>query len=207
MYCSEKVFAEYLSSDFSLSTSSVLRILITRHASQIQIQLNYMTDVYNKLETLQKECAVTRSARHLLQSKDTMICQLHELITFYWTTFRGNQNQNHQTLVVVSLGRPEVQTQILQLCAGCTKTDVALNNLVVRARIGFMKNFVSHWFMWVTKKLSHQVIKSSNHPSPLSSGPWKVRQLDEALFPREHLQLRSRSAKQLPRGRQKPSVD
>ena len=65
------------------------------------------------------------------------ICQLPEMITFYWMTFRGNQN--HQTLVVMSLGRPGVQTQILQLCAGCTKTDVALNNLVVRARIGFIK--------------------------------------------------------------------
>ncbi|CAL1147702.1 unnamed protein product [Cladocopium goreaui] len=66
-----------------------------KHASQIQIQLNHMTDVYSKLETLQKECAVSRTAR------------------------------------------PETQQAILQLCASCTKTDVALNNLVVRARLGY----------------------------------------------------------------------
>ena len=34
-------------------------------------------------------------------------------------------------------GRPETQQAILQLCASCTKTDVALNNLVVRARLGY----------------------------------------------------------------------
>lgn len=80
-------------------TQSVLEKLKTvgsnqanAHASQIQIQLNHMTDVYSKLETLQKECAVSRTAR------------------------------------------PETQQAILQLCASCTKTDVALNNLVVRAR-------------------------------------------------------------------------
>ena len=30
--------------------------------------------------------------------------------------------------------RPETQKEILKLCAECTKTDVALNNLVIRAR-------------------------------------------------------------------------
>lgn len=35
----------------------------------------------------------------------------------------------------IMFGRPETQQEILRLCASCTKTDVALNNLVVRARI------------------------------------------------------------------------
>lgn len=61
-------------------------------SKQIQIQVNYMKDVYAKLEHLQGECAVTRTAQ------------------------------------------PEMQKQILSLCADCTKTDVALNNLVVRSR-------------------------------------------------------------------------
>lgn len=30
--------------------------------------------------------------------------------------------------------RPDAQTEILKLCADCTKSDVALNNLVIRAR-------------------------------------------------------------------------
>lgn len=34
----------------------------------------------------------------------------------------------------MELVRPETQQAILKLCAQCTKTDVALNNLVVRAR-------------------------------------------------------------------------
>jgi len=59
---------------------------------QIQIQLNHMKDIYGKLEKIQSDCAVTRSAR------------------------------------------PEMQQEILRLFANCTKTDVALNNLVVRAR-------------------------------------------------------------------------
>ena len=37
---------------------------LLRHADQLEIQLNHMTDVYTKLEALQKECAVARSARH-----------------------------------------------------------------------------------------------------------------------------------------------
>ncbi|CAK8991369.1 unnamed protein product [Durusdinium trenchii] len=63
-----------------------------RHSKQIQIQVNHMQSIYEKLENLQGECAVTRSAK------------------------------------------PETQKQILSLCAECTKTDVALNNLVLRAR-------------------------------------------------------------------------
>jgi hypothetical protein len=34
----------------------------------------------------------------------------------------------------MELVRPETRQAILKLCAQCTKTDVALNNLVVRAR-------------------------------------------------------------------------
>ena len=34
----------------------------------------------------------------------------------------------------IVLARPEQQKEMLQLCAACTRADVALNNLVVRAR-------------------------------------------------------------------------
>ena len=41
----------------------VIRVCHPRHAKQIQIQVNYMQDIYKKLEGFQAECAVTRTAR------------------------------------------------------------------------------------------------------------------------------------------------
>ena len=92
-----------------------------RHAAQIEIQLNYMTDIYNKLEKLQQDCAVARSAR--------------PMVSLTYVLYMNSQKPAH-ILIPCAPGRPDTQKQILQLCASCTKTDVALNNLVVRARIG-----------------------------------------------------------------------
>ncbi|CAL1135200.1 unnamed protein product, partial [Cladocopium goreaui] len=48
--------------------------LAIRHAKQIQIQVNYMQDIYQKLEDLQAECAVTRSARPETQQAILKLC-------------------------------------------------------------------------------------------------------------------------------------
>ena len=87
-----------------------------------------MKDVYAKLEKIQSDCAVTRTARLIHRS----------LINIY-LNFMGCSAkyicQSIYLLFSIMFGRPETQQEILRLCASCTKTDVALNNLAVRARI------------------------------------------------------------------------
>ncbi|CAL1132198.1 unnamed protein product [Cladocopium goreaui] len=48
--------------------------VLPQHAKQIQIQVNYMQDIYQKLEDLQAECAVTRSARPETQQAILKLC-------------------------------------------------------------------------------------------------------------------------------------
>ena len=51
--------------------------------------------------------------------------------------------------VSILIWRPDAQTEILKLCADCTKSDVALNNLVIRARpISWLKH-TTHVYMWL----------------------------------------------------------
>ena len=77
-----------------------------------------MKKLYQQLEELQADVAISRSARHH--------CLLaHVCIMF---TFVMHACIMHQ------LARPDQQKCMLQLCSACTRTDVALNNLVVRAR-------------------------------------------------------------------------
>lgn len=56
-----------------------------RLGKQITTHLAAMKDVYNKLETLQAECAVTRTSRltHSIISK-VKCCQTTELINHTW---------------------------------------------------------------------------------------------------------------------------
>ena len=73
-----------------------------------------MSDLYKQLEKMQADVAVTRSARSVLLDYMYVCC-------------------------LETLGRPELTKQILTACASCTRADVALNNLVIRARtLNFM---------------------------------------------------------------------
>lgn len=97
-----------------------------RLSKQISIHMNTMKQLYEKLETLQKEVAVTRSERH----------RMYTIISATWLYFQ-KQVPIHlcfKSLINPAHWRPEIRKEILQHCSSCTRTDVALNNLVVRSR-------------------------------------------------------------------------
>lgn len=85
-----------------------------------------MSDIYSKLEGMQKDYAVSRSARPITSHGVTKVIHCNHIEAI----------ESAYLLKLWLIGRPETQKEILKLCADCTKTDVALNNLVARARIG-----------------------------------------------------------------------
>lgn len=133
-----------------------------RHAAQIQVHLNFMKDVYNKLETLQKECAVTRNARPSVTLRSSTLLPI---IIFDMMHFELDHTIDH---VSSYFGRPEMQEQILRLCASCTKTDVALNNLVLRARIAPLFHSLLYMLIHSTGDLDKYICRD---PHLLSDPP------------------------------------
>ena len=103
-------------------------MLIQRYADAIKVHANTMKTLYSKLEALQGDVAVTRSARQSITYIYTDTCysafRQTVCISILFTVF-----------IICILVRPEQQKEMLQLCASCTRTDVALNNLVVRSRL------------------------------------------------------------------------
>ena len=115
-----------------------------------------MKDIYKKLETLQAECAVTRTSRltHSIISKYGVKRPYHGAryhIKDDNLLIRGWHQDVYILYIYVSIliWRPDAQTEILKLCADCTKSDVALNNLVIRARpISWLKH-TTYVYMWL----------------------------------------------------------
>lgn len=87
-----------------------------RMHKQITDAASNLRGTYKEMEKLQAEVAVSRTARRHADVVAT----------------------DPQTLYLSSAlhVRPETQKAILSLYAACTRTDVALNNLVIRARTG-----------------------------------------------------------------------
>lgn len=96
-------------------------LMALRMSSQLTGQVNVLKDLYQKLEAFQAEVAVSRSARHWFnlncQTNITIVTPLSLADLLFWINWRPDQTK-----------------AILQLCANCTRADVALNNIVVRAR-------------------------------------------------------------------------
>ena len=97
--------------------------------SKSRFTVDAMKSTYMELESLQAEMAVTRKSRLTIYACLCIRMYVHvcscmiDLIKIF--TFSSCFRMQC---------RPDAQKDILRLCAACTKSDVALNNLVLRAR-------------------------------------------------------------------------
>ena len=85
--------------------------------------------------------------------------------------------KNDQQFKAVGSERPEMEKQLLQVFASCTKTDVALHNLVLRARTNIHvvkicpKCFKTYYqiFRWIPSQ------QGCSQDSSWGAGPWRAR--------------------------------
>ena len=69
----------------------------------------------------------------------------------------------------ISFMRPEQQKTMLHLCASCTRTDVALNNLVIRSRTLTSTGYAFH-------------IATSAQDDQIDQGHWQPGDQEEENF-------------------------